>query len=102
MMLMELSTHYNMALLIIERESVGWDVLQTVIDKDYPNLFYMSKDYKVVDVHKTVSNRFRTDEKQMLPGFGTTTTTREVMINNLDMYMRELSNGGEAIIMHSK
>lgn len=87
--LVELATKYNDALLVVERENVGWDTIQTIIDRNYGNLFYMSKDRKIVDVHKTVHNRYRQDEKQMVPGFGTTITTRPLIINKLDTYMRD-------------
>jgi hypothetical protein len=52
----------------------------------------MSKDKKIVDVHQRVSNKYRTDEKQMVPGFSTTVSTRPLIINKLDMYMRDREN----------
>lgn len=100
-LLIEIATYYNMALLVVERETVGWDTIQTILNMNYPNMFYMSKDLKVVDVHRTVGNLYRNDETKMVPGFGTTITTRPVMINALDMYMRELNYEREALVMHS-
>lgn len=90
--LVELATKYNDALLVIERENVGWDTIQTAIDRNYQKLFYMSKDRKIVDIHKTVNNRYRTDDKQMVPGFGTTISTRPLIINKIDMYMRDIES----------
>jgi hypothetical protein len=99
--LVELSTSYNDAILVIERENVGWSTIQTVIDREYKNLFYMSKDRKLVDVHRTVTNRYRSDDKQMVAGFGTTISTRPLIINKLDMYMRERLTAGKSLNIRS-
>jgi hypothetical protein len=64
-------------------------VLQRIIDVGYGNLFYMSKDYKVVDVHRNIQNTYYAEEKKLLPGFSTNITTRPIIINKLDTYMRE-------------
>jgi hypothetical protein len=36
--------------LVIENANIGWATIQQVIDRNYPNLYYMSKDLKYVDV----------------------------------------------------
>ena len=48
--LVALATEYNNALLVIENANVGWAAIQQVIDRNYSNLYYMSKDLKYVDV----------------------------------------------------
>lgn len=88
-MLVEIATKYNDALLVVERENVGWAVLQTIINRGYKNLFYMSKDRQVVEVERNMTNRYYREEKQMVPGFGTTLKTRPLIISKLDTYMRE-------------
>lgn len=88
-LLHEIAVKYNNALLVVERENVGWAVLQAIIDQDYANLFYMSKDHKIVETHKTLNKRYQTDENQMLPGFSTTSKTRPLIISKLDTYMRD-------------
>jgi len=87
--LVEVATKYNDALLVVERENVGWAVLQTIIDREYKNLFYMSKDHKVVETQRTLTSRYYSEEQKMLPGFGTTIKTRPLIISKLDTYMRE-------------
>jgi hypothetical protein len=87
--LISLATDYNDALLVVERENVGWAVLQVIIDRGYRNLFYMSKDRQVVETERHVSNRFNAEEKKMIPGFGTSVRTRPLIISKLDTYMRE-------------
>ena len=42
--LVSLATEYNNALLVVENANIGWAVIQQIIDRAYPNLFYMSKD----------------------------------------------------------
>ena len=87
--LIELSTKYNDALLVVENNNIGWATLQTIIDRGYPNLFYMSKDLQVVDVEHQMSNKYRTQDKNMVPGFSTTLKTRPLIIAKMEEYTRE-------------
>ena len=89
--LVELSTQYNDALLVIENANIGWACIQQVIDRAYKNLFYMSKDLKYVDVENQMRNKYRADERQMVAGFSTTSKTRPLIISKLDEYFREKS-----------
>lgn len=95
--LVALATEYNTALLIIERENVGWGTLQAVIDREYTNTFYSSADLKYVDVQRQLTNRYDSEEKKLVPGFSTNMKTRPLIINNIDMYFRE-----KAVMIHSK
>ena len=87
--LVNLSTEYNDALLVIENSNIGWACIQQCIDRQYKNLFYMSKDLKYVDVEHQMRNKYRTDERQMVAGFSTTSKTRPLIISKLDEYFRE-------------
>ena len=78
--LIELATKYNDALLIVENNNIGWATLQTIIDRNYKNLFYQSKDLQVVDVEHNMSNKYRTQDRTMVPGFSTTVKTRPLVI----------------------
>jgi hypothetical protein len=89
--LVELSTQYNDALLVIENANIGWACIQQVIDRDYKNLFYMSKDLKYVDVENQMRNKYRAEERGMVAGFSTTSKTRPLIISKLDEYFREKS-----------
>ena len=68
-MLVSISTEYNDALLIIENNNIGWATIQQVIDRDYPNLFYTSKDLKYIDIQHQMINKYRAQEKNMVAGF---------------------------------
>jgi len=87
--LVELSTQYNDALLVIENANIGWACIQQVIDRAYKNLFYMSKDLKYVDIEHQMRNKYRADERQMVAGFSTTSKTRPLIVSKLDEYFRE-------------
>lgn len=87
--LVELAVKYNSALLIVERENVGWAVIQKILDIGYANMFYISKDYKVVDIHRNVQYRYYAEDKKMVPGFTTNIITRPLVINKLDTYVAQ-------------
>ena len=88
--LIELATKYNDALLIVENNNIGWATLQTIIDRGYKNLFYQSKDLQVVDVeHQMTSNKYRTQDRQMVPGFSTTLKTKPLVVAKMEEYTRE-------------
>ena len=87
--LIELATKYNDALLVVENNNIGWATIQTIIDRGYKNLFYQSKDLKVVDVEHNVTNKYRTQDRNMVPGFSTTVKTRPLIIAKMEEYTRE-------------
>jgi len=87
---------YNNALLIVENNNIGWAALQQIIDREYDNLFYTSKDLHYVDVQHQISNKYRNLERNMVPGFSTTIKTRPMIVAKLEEYFRE-----NEIIVHS-
>mgnify|MGYP006411153953 FL=1 len=93
---MNTAVEYNNALLVIENSSIGWATIQQVIDREYDNLFYTSKDLQFVDVARQITNRYRQKDRQMIPGFSMTTKTRPLVIAKLEEYFREKS-----VIVHS-
>ena len=82
---------YRDALLIVERENVGWAVLQQIIDREYKNTFYSSADLKYVDVQHQLINNWASDDKKMVPGFSTNMKTRPMIIDNMEHYFREMA-----------
>ena len=88
-LLVSVATDYNNALLIIERENTGWAVIQQVIDREYPQLFYSTADLKYIDVQNQLSNKHYTDDKKAVPGFSTNVKTRPLVISHLEQYFRE-------------
>ena len=90
--LVALATEYNDALLVIERTGgLGWAVLQQVINREYKNTFYSSNDLKIVDIHRVSSNRHNAEDKKLLPGCETSSTTRPLIISKIVTYFQEKS-----------
>ena len=87
--LIEVATKYNDALLIVENNNIGWATIQTIIDRDYKNLFYQSKDLQVVDTEHQITNKYRAQDRNMVPGFSTTLKTRPLIIAKMEEYTRE-------------
>lgn len=87
--LVALATEYNSALLIVERENVGWAAIQAIIDRQYPNLFYSSADLRYVDVQRQLSNKYDSEDKKIVPGFSTNIKTRPLVISHLEQFFRE-------------
>ena len=96
-LLVNMATEYNNALLVIENNNIGWATIQQVIDRGYENLFYMSKDLQVVDVHRQINNKINRMEKQLVPGFTLTSKTRPLIVAKLEEFFREKS-----VIVHSQ
>ena len=90
-MLVSIATEYNDAILIVENNNIGWATIQQIIDRDYPNLFYTSKDLKYVDVQHQMNNKINRQEKNMVAGFSTTSKTRPLIISKLEEFFREES-----------
>ena len=95
-MLVNVASEYNNALLVVENNNIGWAAIQQVIDREYPNLFYTSKDLQYVDVQHQMTNRYRAQERNMVPGFSTTSKTRPLIIAKLEEMFRE-----ESVVVHS-
>ena len=77
-LLVGIATEYNNALLVIENASIGWNTIQTVIDRGYQNLYYSPKGGNV-----TSDSYFSeyTDTSKMVPGFTMSSRTRPICIN---------------------
>ena len=88
-LLVNIATEYNNALLVVENNNIGWAAIQQVIDRGYENLFYMSKDLQVVDVHRQINNKINRAEKQLVPGFTLTSKTRPLVVSKLEEFFRE-------------
>ena len=88
--LVNTSLEYNNALLAIENNSTGWDVVQVALDRNYPNLYYSYKNDPFFD--ENIHLRKNVDlksKKDMTPGFTTSHKVRMNMISKLEIYFRE-------------
>jgi len=90
-LLVATSTEYNDALLVVENGGIGWATIQTIIDRQYKNLFYMTDDLKYLDPEDVRSNKLYRADKRAIAGFTTSSRTRPLIISKLDQYMRDKS-----------
>ena len=93
-MLVGIAAEYNDALLSIENANVGWDTVQTAIDRGYRNLYYSPKQDALTSDQWT--KRFESNGN-LIAGFTTSVKTRPLMIEKFREYARE-----KACIIRSK
>ena len=84
--LVSIASEYNNALLVVENANVGWDVVNTVIERGYPNLYYSPKSYGEMNVDKWMA---KMENDNTVPGFTTSTRTRPLVISKTETYIRE-------------
>lgn len=88
--LVSISTEYNDALLVIENATVGWAVIQQVINRGYANLYYSYKEDGYVDTSIQIPKGYDLVSKdKMTPGFTMSSKTRPLCISKLETYFRE-------------
>jgi len=85
-MLVALATEYNEALLVVENANIGWDTVQTIIDRGYRNMYYSSKSDTT---NITMDNFLNRNENNLVPGFSNTIKTRPLVVSKLEAYMRD-------------
>lgn len=88
--LISVATEWNFALLIIENASIGWDVVTTVQENGYHNLYYSPKSEMVgtqIDLYVT---KFDSGEG-MTPGFSMNQRTRPLVIEKGRSFIEEKS-----------
>ena len=82
------AVEWNNALLVVENANIGWDVVTTIQEIGYTNLYYSPKSELVgTQIDLYVSKFDRGDG--MVPGFGTTTKTRPLVIDKAKSFIHE-------------
>lgn len=90
---------YGQAFVVVQNASIGWAVIQQLLNLRYPNLYYHKKDYKYIDMElqsRQLVNRQR-DRQRDIPGFVTSGKTRPVIIQKTSLSLQN-----REIIIHSK
>ena len=93
-MLVSVASEYNNALLVVENANIGWDVVNTIIEKGYSNLYYSPRAYGEMHMDKWLA---KIDSEQTVPGFTTSAKTRPLVISKMEAYIR-----GKQFIFRSK
>lgn len=79
---------WNSALLVVENANIGWDVVTTIQEIGYSNLYYSPKSELVgTQIDLYVAKYDRGDG--MVPGFGTNSRTRPLLINKARSFIEE-------------
>jgi hypothetical protein len=85
-MLVSVATEYNNALLVPENANIGWDVINTIIEKGYQNLYYSPRAYGEMNIDKWMA---KIDNEQTVPGFTNSQKTRPLVISKMESYIRD-------------
>lgn len=83
---------WNNALIIVENNSYGWDVLGHLIDKKYDNIYHSPKNNDINLDAEDYLYRYGNGDN-MVPGFSMNLKTRPLIISRLISYMKDLSVG---------
>ncbi len=87
-------TQWNNALLVVENASIGWDVIQSIVELQYPNIYYSPKSMGDLTPESYIS---KYDSGSTVPGFTNSNKTRPLIFSKLKESLTEKS-----FIFHSK
>jgi len=81
-----IATEYNNALLVVENANIGWSTIQTIIERNYPNLYYSPKSDQV-NVDSYLQNY--ENNSSMTAGFTMSSRTRPMVIGKFQEYVAD-------------
>jgi len=87
--LVSVSTRYNNAQLVVERESYGRGVLEFIMADGYRNLVFTNSNELYVETKGKIRNKYYAEEKKLLPGFSTNEKTRILIIGKVELYFAQ-------------
>jgi hypothetical protein len=79
--ILSVASEYNNALVVVENANIGWDVIQTVLERGYTNVHYSYKQDQTMDFTRYI-DRSNT-QTGLVPGFSTTEKTRPLVIEKM-------------------
>ena len=85
-MLVSVASEYNNALLVVENANIGWDVVNTILEKGYPNMYYSPRANGDMNIDKWMT---KMDNDQTVPGFTTSQKTRPLVVSKMESYLRD-------------
>jgi len=88
--LVGIASEYNNALLVIENANIGWDVVQTAVERQYHNIYYSPRQDAALTNVEMYINKFDSGQG-MVPGFTMSLRTRPLVISKLISYVMEKS-----------
>jgi len=84
------ATEYNNALLVVENASIGWDVVQSVLESGYQNIHYSYRSEIGFDFQKYI-DKYQSSNSALVPGFSTTSKTRPLVIEKMRDFIESKS-----------
>jgi hypothetical protein len=75
------AAEYNNALVVIENANIGWDVIQTILERGYNNVHYSYKHNSNMEFTQYIDKYNKVDG--LVPGFSTTEKTRPLVIERM-------------------
>ncbi len=82
-MLNQIGREYGNAMVVIENNSIGYTVLDKLIDYAYPNIYYSVK-----STHEYIEQHMAEHRSSAVPGFTTSSKTRPLVIAKLEEFIR--------------
>lgn len=76
---------YNNALLVIEHASIGWDVIQSVLEMQYENVYYSQRGEYSMNMETYMDKYDRNNS--LVPGFATTSVTRPLILEKMRAFV---------------
>jgi len=83
MLLNSVGREYGNALMVVENNNVGYNVLDKLQTLEYPNLYFSAK-----GSHEYVDNYTAEFSSGIVPGFSTTSKTRPLIIAKMEEFIR--------------
>jgi len=75
------ASEYNNALVVVENANIGWDVIQTILERGYNNVHYSYKQNANIEFTQYIDKYNKADG--LVPGFSTTEKTRPLVIERM-------------------
>jgi len=82
------ATEYNDALLVVENATVGWDVIQSVLERGYRNFYYSPKSNDALSNQEVYLSKYE-NGAGMTPGFSNNQRTRPLCVAKMISYMND-------------
>jgi hypothetical protein len=79
--LISAATEYNQALLVVENNNIGWDVVQSIVESGYTNMYYSLRTEGNSDFSTYINKYERSDG--LIPGFSMNQRTRPLAIEKM-------------------
>jgi hypothetical protein len=82
-MLNQVGREFGNAMIVVENNSIGWTVLDKLIEYEYPNVYHSIK-----STHEYVEQHLAEQRSGSVPGFSTTSKTRPLIVAKLEEFIR--------------